>query len=46
MLLELAVEACCTHIVTFNTKDFRGIEQFGIKPVSPQAILKEIGALP
>ena len=43
MLLELAVEAGCTRIVTFNAHDFRGIEQFGLRAVRPQDFLKEIG---
>ena len=46
MLLELAVEARCKRIVTFNRKDFRGIERFGIKAVSPQEFLNEIGVIP
>ncbi|MDZ4659536.1 MAG: putative toxin-antitoxin system toxin component, PIN family [Bythopirellula sp.] len=46
MLLELAVEAQCSYIVTFNTKDFLGIEQFGLKAVTPQQLLKLIGTLP
>ena len=46
MLLELAVEAQCSHIVTFNTRDFLGIERFGVKTATPQQILNQIGALP
>jgi hypothetical protein len=46
MLLELAVEAACNRISTFNLKDFAGIEQFGVKPVAPREFLKEIGVLP
>jgi putative PIN family toxin of toxin-antitoxin system len=46
MLLELAVEAACNRIITFNLKDFAGIEQFGVKPVAPREFLKEIGVLP
>ena len=29
LVLELAVEAQCDHIITFNTKDFAGSGQFG-----------------
>jgi putative PIN family toxin of toxin-antitoxin system len=43
MLLELAVEAGANRIVTFNQRDFRGIEQFGVRAVSPQEFLSEIG---
>ena len=46
MLLELAVEAGCNRIITFNLKDFAGIEQFGLKAVEPRQFLNEIGALP
>src|SRR3982750_2668621 len=30
-VLELAVESNCNFIITFNVKDFAGIEQFGIR---------------
>jgi putative PIN family toxin of toxin-antitoxin system len=46
MLLELAVEAQCNRIVTFNRRDFRGIEQFGVRAVTPQQFLTEIGVDP
>jgi putative PIN family toxin of toxin-antitoxin system len=45
MLLELAVEAHCERIVTFNARDFVGIEQFGVRAVSPQSFLREIGVV-
>jgi putative PIN family toxin of toxin-antitoxin system len=38
-VLELAVAAACSHIVTFNLRDFRGSEQFGITPITPNAFL-------
>jgi len=44
MVLEAAVAAGCTHIVTFNGRDFAGAERFGIKVLTPQAFLAEIGA--
>ena len=31
-ILELAVAAQCPYIVTFNLRDFRGSEQFGVTP--------------
>lgn len=46
MLLELAVEAGSQAIVTFNTRDFTGIEQFGVRATTPREFLKEIGELP
>jgi predicted nucleic acid-binding protein len=46
MLLELAVEATCNRLVTFNLKDFRGAEQFGVTPITPIELLREIEAMP
>ncbi len=46
MVLELAVEANCSYIVTFNLKDFRGVETFGIKAILPADFLRLIGELP
>lgn len=45
MVLELAVEAECSYIVTFNLSDFRGVERFGVNAVTPQAVLNKIGAM-
>ena len=45
MILELAVNAECKHIVSFNIKDFAGISKFGVKAISPKDFLKEIGGL-
>lgn len=44
MILEAAVVAGCTHIVTFNVTDFGGAERFGITVMKPQAFLAAIGA--
>ena len=46
MLLELAVEAGCQRIVTYNQRDFRGIGQFGVRAVTPREFLSEIGVIP
>lgn len=43
MVLELAVAAQATRIVTFNLRDFAGVEQFGIRVISPRDLLVEIG---
>jgi putative PIN family toxin of toxin-antitoxin system len=43
MVLELAVTARCDVIVTYNTTDFRGVEQFGIRALTPLEFLREIG---
>jgi putative PIN family toxin of toxin-antitoxin system len=39
MLLELAVSAQCEYIVTHNIADFKGVEKFGIKAVTPGMFL-------
>ena len=46
MVLELAVSAGCEIIVTYNKDDFKAAEQFGIRLVTAQEFLKEIGELP
>ena len=45
MVLELAVEANCDFIITFNKKDFVGSEQFGISTLTPQEFLRKIGVV-
>jgi putative PIN family toxin of toxin-antitoxin system len=46
MVLEVAVAGECEFIVTYNEKDFRGAEQFGVSVISPQEFLKQIGVSP
>jgi len=46
MVLELAVSASCRFIVTYNLNDFKGVERFGINPITPKTFLETIGALP
>jgi putative PIN family toxin of toxin-antitoxin system len=43
MVLEVAVKAGCDLIVTFNERDFAGVQKFGLRPVSPATFLDEIG---
>jgi putative PIN family toxin of toxin-antitoxin system len=43
MVLELAVEAGCKYIVTFNVRHFKRVEQFGVSAVTPREFLKLIG---
>lgn len=40
LLLELAVESNSKYIVTFNVNDFKGIEKFGVKAITPKEYLK------
>ncbi|HEX7240298.1 MAG TPA: putative toxin-antitoxin system toxin component, PIN family [Longimicrobiaceae bacterium] len=46
MVLELAVEARCEFIITYNQRDFKGVERFGIRTVTPREFLQRIGELP
>jgi len=41
-LLELAVASGTKLIVTHNTKDFKGIEEFGIRSLTPRELMEEI----
>jgi len=45
MILELTVAAQATRIVTFNLKDFQGVEKFGIMAIKPRDFLVEIGEI-
>lgn len=40
MILELAIASQADYIVTFNLKDFRSIELFGIEAITPKDFLK------
>jgi putative PIN family toxin of toxin-antitoxin system len=46
MVLELAVAARCEYIVTYNQRDFRGADKFGIRVIDARTFLQEIGELP
>ena len=41
-LLELAIASGSRFIVTHNTKDFVGVEQFGIRTITPKQVMEEI----
>ena len=41
-VLELAVASQVKKIVTFNVKDFKDVDQFGVKIISPKQLLEEI----
>jgi putative PIN family toxin of toxin-antitoxin system len=43
MVLEVAVASEASGIVTFNRRDFKGIEAWGLKLYTPQDILKILG---
>lgn len=44
-VLELAVEAKCDFIITYNLRDFAGAERFGIRVITPKEFLQKIGVL-
>lgn len=43
LVLEVAVESECPYIITFNARDFHGVNKFGVQVVTPQEFLKMIG---
>jgi len=45
MILELAIASQSSYIVTFNLKDFRNIELFGIEAITPKDFLELAGSL-
>lgn len=42
LVLELAVASGSKTITTFNKKDFKGVEKFGVQVLSPKKLLEEI----
>lgn len=45
MVLELAVEAESDYIISFNKKDFLGIDKFNLQVITPKEFLKIIGEI-
>ncbi len=45
LVLEVAVESQSRYIITFNKKDFSGVEKFGIRALTPREFLYERGLL-
>lgn len=43
LVLEVAVASRSSSIITFNEKDFAGVEQFGIKVETPGRFLGQLG---
>jgi len=42
LVLEAAVAGRCDTIVTFNQRDFKGVDKFGIQVRTPGAFLEEL----
>lgn len=45
MVLEIAVASSADFIVTYNVKDFSGVDEFGIAVASPKDILLKTGVI-
>ncbi len=45
LVLDLAANAGCRYIVTYNKRHFKGAETFGIESVTAKELLSIIGAL-
>ena len=41
----IAVKAGCKYIITYNKRDFVGVEQFALQALEPGTFLQHIGAL-
>lgn len=46
MVLEVAVAGGCSALITYNTRDFVGAEQFELSIYTPKEFLEVIGELP
>jgi putative PIN family toxin of toxin-antitoxin system len=46
LVLELAVAARCSHIVTHNVRDFAGAESYGVSALRPADYLHHLGEQP
>jgi putative PIN family toxin of toxin-antitoxin system len=42
LVLEAAVAGRCDTIVTFNQRDFKGVDKFGLQVRTPRAFLEEL----
>lgn len=42
IVLETAVNGGGTHIITYNLRDFRGADRFGVRVCTPQEFLREM----
>ena len=44
-ILELAINSHADFIITHNKKDFKRVDQLGVKVLSPKELLKLIGGI-
>ncbi len=45
MVLEIAIESRAQYILSYNTRDFGNLDQFGIDVLTPKEFLQQIGVL-
>ncbi len=45
LFLELAVEADCDYIISYNKSDFVGVDSFAIEVLSPEEFLIKVGII-
>ena len=45
LVLEIAVASQSEYIITYNKKDFSGVNEFGIKVLTPKEFLQKIGEI-
>lgn len=45
LVLEVAVEAGCHFIITYNERHFAGIKQFDLETLTPKQFLQRIGEI-
>jgi len=45
LVLELAVESNCNSIITYNLKDFKNIQKFGLTAITPKIFLQQTGVI-
>lgn len=45
MVLEVAIESQAQYILSYNTRDFGNLDQFGIRVLTPKEFLQHIGVL-
>ncbi|MBT9438461.1 MAG: PIN domain-containing protein, partial [Desulfobacterales bacterium] len=44
-ILEVAVASQCDAIVTYNKRDFKGADKFGLRVLDSRELLAEIGEI-
>jgi putative PIN family toxin of toxin-antitoxin system len=44
-VLDLAVTAQCEAIVTYNKRDFTGVESYGVRVLTAREVLQEVGVI-